>query len=104
MPRWCAIVPVQGELCRIFYDAPDNAQARLIAAACNAGLEGEAHTPNPAPAEAPHAYGLQKARELLGGVSRATVYNWLAVGRLERVPETRRVLITRSSLERAVAG
>lgn len=104
MPRWCAIVPVQGELRRIFYDAPDNAQARLIAAACNAGLEGEAHTPNPAPAEAPHAYGLQKARELLGGISRATVYNWLAVGRLERVPETRRVLITRSSLERAVAG
>ena len=76
----------------------------MVAASCNAGLQGEAFTPNPAPADLPFAYDQRKARELLGGISRATLYNWLAVGRLERVPDTRRVLITRQSLERAAAA
>jgi hypothetical protein len=104
MPRYCAIIPVRACLRRIFFDAADEDDARLVAASCNAGLQGEALTPNPAPAEPPIAYDQRKARELLGGISRATLYNWVAVGKLERVPDTRRVLITRSSLERAAAG
>jgi hypothetical protein len=106
MSRYCAIIPVRGDLRRIFFDADSVEDARLVATSCNAGLQGEAFTPNPAPApvDPPFAYDQTKARELLGGISRATLYNWLAVGRLERVPDTRRVLITRSSLERAVSG
>jgi hypothetical protein len=95
--QYSAVIPVDGELRRIFFDAADVDDARRTAIACNAGLEGEARRSEPARI----AYSLQEARELLGGVSRATVYNWVALGRLERVPNTRRLLVTRQSLERA---
>jgi hypothetical protein len=94
--RYQAIIPVDGEVRRITFDAADLIEAKRVAAACNAGLEGEA-----IPDAVPEAFGVQKTRELLGGVSRGTIYNWLAVGRLDRVPGTRRVLVTRSSIERA---
>ena len=95
--QFSAIIPVDGELRRVWFDADDEDDARRVAVACNAGLEGAAVRPEPTRV----AYSLQEARELLGGVSRATVYNWVAVGRLERVPNTRRLLVTRQSLERA---
>ena len=96
MREFFALVPVAGRLVRIQFGASDERDALNVAAACNGGLApggGE-------PIQEPVAYDVKKARELLGGVSRATIYNWLAVGRLERVPGIRRVLITRTSLER----
>jgi hypothetical protein len=97
--QFSAITPVAGEIRRIFFDAESHEEAVKIAAACNAGLEGEACRPvTPVPV----AFGVQEARELLGGISRATIYAWLALGRLERVPNTRRLLVTRESIERAV--
>ena len=53
-----------------------------------------------AQAERPEHYPLAAARVLLGNVSRSTIYRDLANGLLERVPHTRRVLITRASIER----
>lgn len=97
MREYSAMVPVGGRLVRIHFDATDERDALNVAIACNGGLVpggGE-------PVQEPVAYDVKKVRELLGGVSRATVYAWLAVGRLERVPGTRRVLVTRTSLERA---
>lgn len=96
--KYSAVIPVSGEVRRIFFDAADTDDARRVAASCNAGLEGAACIPE----AIPEAFGVQKTRELLGGVSRGTIYNWLALGRLDRVPGTRRVLVTRSSIERAV--
>ncbi len=95
--QYSAAIPVAGELRRIWFDAVDEDDARRVALACNAGLEGAAMRPEPSRV----AFNLQEARELLGGVSRATIYNWVAVGRLERVANTRRLLVTRESLERA---
>lgn len=94
--HYAAVIPVKGELHRIYFDASDVEEARQVAIACHAGLEGEARRPE---SPAPVAFDMKEARSLLGGVSRATVYNWLAEGRLERVPGTRKVLITRSSIE-----
>lgn len=100
MPHYLASVPVKGRLRRIWFDAEDEEDARVVAQHCHAGLEG----PGERPKAEQVAYGLKEARELLGGVSRATIYNWVAIGRLERVPQTRRLLLTRESLERAARG
>lgn len=98
MPQYSAIIPVSGVVRRIWFDADSDNDARILAAHCNAGLEGEARRPD---VPVPVAFGLKETRELLGGVSRATIYNWVALGRLERVPNTRRLLVTRESIERA---
>jgi len=97
--NYSALVPCRGRLIRIWFDAVSEEDALSVAQACHGGLEG----PSPAPAPEQLAVPIKKARELLGGVSRATIYNWLAVGQLDRVPGTSRVLITRSSIERAAA-
>lgn len=96
--QFAAVIPFRGELRRVYFDAADAEEARGIAMACNAGLEGPAQRPE---VPAPVAFSLNEARELLGGVSRATIYNWVALGRLERVAGTRRLLLTRESIERA---
>lgn len=96
--QYSAVIPFRGELRRVYFDAEDAEEARGLAMACNAGLEGPASRPE---VPLPVAYGLKEARELLGGISRATVYNWVALGKLERVAGTRRLLLTRESIERA---
>jgi len=100
MREYSALVPVAGRLVRIHFDAIDERDALNVAMACRGGLTPDAGEPV---APGPVAYDVKKARELLGGISRATVYAWLAVGRLERVPGTRRVLITRTSIERVAS-
>lgn len=59
-------------------------------------------TPQVTPQATPQVehYPLATACQLLGGVSRSTIYRELHMGLLERVPHTRRVLITRDSIER----
>lgn len=92
-----ALVPVRGKLRRIVFEAEDESDALCVAEAARAGLEGPALKPG---IPEPLAYPIKEACRLLGGVSRATIYNWLALGELERLPGTARVLITRRSLER----
>ena len=45
------------------------------------------------------AYNAKDACRLLGGVSQKTLWRWCALRYLERVPNTRKVLITRQSIE-----
>jgi hypothetical protein len=97
--QYSAITPVAGEIRRIFFEAADIDEARRIAAGCNAGLEGEAQRPE---VPVPLAYNMKETQKLLGGISRATVYAWMKIGRLDRVGGTRKVLITLDSIERAV--
>lgn len=99
MREFAAMVPVGGRLVRIHFDAADERDALNVAVACNGGLVPGDFEPR----RDPVAYDLAQAQQLLGGLSRGTVFAWLAAGRLERVPGTRRVLITRSSLERAAS-
>ena len=80
------------------FEARNIDEAHALAARWGAGLEGEVAR-GEAP-ELPVAYGMAKARQLLGGVSRSQVYVWLTLGLLERLPSTRRVLITRESIEK----
>ncbi|MFZ9725647.1 MAG: helix-turn-helix domain-containing protein [Ilumatobacteraceae bacterium] len=101
MPQYTAVIPVAGTLRRIWFDAESVDEAREIATRCNAGLDGEAKRPD---AELPVAFDEKKARELLGGISRGTLYNWVAAGRIERVWGTRRMLITRKSIEKAISS
>lgn len=99
--QYSAITPIAGEIRRLFFEANDIEEARRIAAGCNAGLEGEAKQPGLPP---PIAFKLSEAQQLLGGISKGTIYNWLAVGKLDRVSGTSRVLVTRKSIERVAAG
>ena len=91
-----------GSVRRITLEAETTLEAQEIAAVWNVGIEGETAELTAAAAATavpPEAYDLVTARRLLGNVCRSTVYNLLAVGDLERVPKTRKVLITRKSLE-----
>jgi uncharacterized protein with von Willebrand factor type A (vWA) domain len=98
---YSAVYPVSGSLRRMFFEAENEQEARDFAAKCGAGLEGPAtHVADWLPAEAPENYDEKTARRLLGGVSRSTLYRELALGKLERVPGLRKVLVTRRSLER----
>lgn len=96
---WSAVYVANGVLRRMNFEAGDEAEAREFAIRCGAGLEGEAIRLKTTSEPLPVAYDAKTARRLLGGVSRSSLYKELVLGRLERVPGTRRVLITRSSLE-----
>ena len=95
MKTFAATVAVSGRAQRIVFDAQDDTAALRIATACNAALVGECESP----AALPEAYNEKDARRLLGGVSSKTLWRWCALGYLERLPKTRRVLITRQSIE-----
>ena len=83
---------------RLKFEATDIEEAQALAARWGAGVEGEVERADAPPL--PVAYGMTSARQVLGGVSRSQVYVWLTLGRLERLPGTRRVLITRESIEK----
>ncbi len=101
---YSAIIPIDGRIRRITFEAADEEDARLLAAKCGAGIEGPAAQPGVLPATPgtpePLAYDAQTACKLLGGVSYTTLWRWVARGELDRVSGTRHVLITRKSLER----
>lgn len=104
MKTYRGLYVVAGGIRRLTFEALDVADATAIAARWGVGVEGEANTTLPQDAVIPEAYNLATACRLLGGVSRGTIYRWLHLERLERVPDTARVLITRKSLERCAAG
>lgn len=97
-PSFSAVYIHDSQVRRLTFEATDLKEAQALAARWGAGVEGEVAR-GEAP-ELPVAYGMAKARQILGGVSRSQVYVWLTQGRLERLPGTRRVLITRESVEK----
>lgn len=101
LKSYTAVYTLNGTLRRLHFEAVSDSEAQRVCATWGAGLEGPASFPRNAIADAmPVAYNEKTARKLLGGISQATLYRWLAIGKVERVPDTRRILITRSSIER----
>jgi hypothetical protein len=99
--KFSGIYVAAGEIRRVVYEARDITEARELAGKWGVGLEGEAAAfPCDTPAPLPEAYDEKTARYLLGGISRTTLYAELATGRLQRLSGTRRVLVTRRSIER----
>ncbi|WP_138223267.1 helix-turn-helix domain-containing protein [Nibricoccus aquaticus] len=94
-----------GKIHQITFKAPDIDAAANLAAALGCGLEGEATTSQatPPPSLLPEAVDEKNARHMLGGISRTTLYRFLVRGKLERVAGTRKVLVTRRSIERFCA-
>lgn len=101
LKRFSGIYIVAGEIRRIVYEARDLSEARQLARNWGVGLEGETVAfAGESPPPLPEAYDEKTARYLLGGISRTTLYAELATGRLQRITGTRRVLVTRRSIER----
>ena len=94
-----AVFVVRGRMRRMFFEAADVAEAREFCVGWGCGLEGESMKPEVEPERLPEAYDEKTARQLLGGISKSTLYREIQDGKLDRVPGTRRILVTRSSLE-----
>lgn len=99
MKRFSAVHVAGSNIRRLVFEALDEGEAQQFAIKWGVGIEGETKLID-APAPLPEAYDQETARKLLGGISRTTLYAELCLGRLERVPGIRRVLITRCSIER----
>lgn len=103
MKRYQGIFLVQASIRRITFEAQTLDEARGLAAGWGFGLEGEAeevatekgHRPIPV-----EAFDVASACRVLGDISRTTLYRLLVRGKLERLPATRKVLVTRRSIER----
>jgi len=81
------------------YQAADMAEAMALASRWGAGVTGEVVAQGWTAEVPPSAYPWREAARQLGGVSRSQIYAWVTLGRLKRLPETRRLLITRESVE-----
>lgn len=105
MIPFSAIFIKNGNIRRITFEAPNLSEAQSLAAAMGCGLEGAISAPS---INKPHevqqkAYDEKTARQMLGGISRTTLYRLLLRGKLERVKDTRKVLVTHRSIERFCA-
>ncbi len=98
--KFSGIYVAGGEIRRVVLEARDMEEAKLLAAKWGVGIEGEAVAfTGDCPPLLPVAYDEKTSRYLLGGISRTTLYAELATGRLQRLSGTRRVLVTRQSIE-----
>lgn len=101
LKKFSGVYLAEGQIRRVIFEAKDGGEAQLLAKQWGMGVEGEAAAfPGETPLPLPEAYDEKTARYLLGGISRTTLYSELATGRLERMSGTRRVLVTRRSIER----
>jgi hypothetical protein len=102
MISYQAIFVTNGMIRRVTFEAMNQEEAQQLAALWGCGLEGEAKQPSKMPIAPtlPEAYEEPVARQLLGNISRTTLYRLLVRGKLERVKDTRKVLVTRRSIER----
>jgi hypothetical protein len=89
---------------RISFEAATEEEARSFAVKYGFGFEGEAEPETSRPVSPdktqPEAYSSDEARRILGGISRKKLYALRATGKLEQLPDTRRVLVTRKSIQK----
>lgn len=104
LKRFSAVYLAAGQARRMTFEATDLVDARQQAERWGVGVEGEAVDAGPVRQTLPEAYDLKTTCALLGGISRMTAYRMTLDGRLDRVPNIRRTLITRRSIERCAAG
>ncbi len=96
---YVGVAVVAGEIRRLWFQARSEVDARETCRLLDIGYEG----PAVAPATSqllPVALDEKAAKQALGGVSRATLYRMLVRGDITRLPGSRRLLVTRSSIER----
>ena len=101
MKTFAGIYIFNGHARRLSFEANDAEEALSIGLKWNVGLEPESVL-QAAPSTAlpiPDVYDFATAARLLGNVSRSTIYKWLVLGRLVRIPKSRKILITRQSVE-----
>lgn len=106
MTKYSAICADAGLIRRITFEAENLEVARRLATTWGFGLEGEAHPESVHPEEKvvyPDAFNTKDARRKLGGISRTALYRLLVRKILRRLPDTRKVLVTRASIERYCA-
>ena len=103
LKRYRAIYLIEGSIRRISFEAFDMDEARRLATKWGFGLEGEATEESITATQtaiAAAAFDVVSACRVLGNISRTTLYRLLVRGKLERLPATRKVLVTRRSIER----
>lgn len=100
MKLFTGIYTVDGSVRRMTMEAESLAEARGVASKWGVGIEGEGSGFASSPAPVPEAYAEGQARKLLGEISRTSLYRMLIRGDVDRLPGTRKVLVTRASIER----
>jgi len=103
MKRYRAIFLQNASIRRIIFEAMNADEAQRLAAGWGFGLEGEESGSLAGETHrSPIAEVLDVAStcRVLGDISRTTLYRLLVRGLLERLPATRKVLVTRRSIER----
>lgn len=106
LKQFSAIGVVDAGIRRIVFEATGIEEARVLAQKWGFGLEGEIQVESKVAVSSQveqMAYDTQKACEILGGISRTSLYRLLWAGELKRLRGTRKVLITRESLSRYCA-
>lgn len=108
LKRYRAVYLAAACIRRVTFEAACLEEAQRLATGWGFGLEGETEE-EPCTVAVPHksalpeAYGVEDACRVMGGISRTTLYRLLVRRKLERVPATRKVLVTRRSIERFCA-
>jgi len=97
-PAFSAVYVDAGTVRRIWFESACDEAARAFCVRHGFGLEGPATRPSDS-LPPPAFYNEKSARTLLGGISRTSLYRELIRGNLIRVPELRKILITRQSIE-----
>lgn len=101
MTRYAGVYVQDGIVRNVEFEASSFEEAKSIAQRWGVGISGDAQLAcNTAVLPPPEAYDEESASKMLGGVSRSSLYRMVAVGKLDRLPGTRRFLITRESIER----
>lgn len=101
--RYRAIYLADSSIRNVTFEALCLDEAKRLAAGWGFGLEGEVTEEPQQPqrnAVTPEAFDVASACRIMGDISRTTLYRLLIRGKLERLPATRKVLVTRRSIER----
>lgn len=100
MKKFAGIYIFNGQVRHMTVEATDEQEARSLGANPQPfGVQGEAMPCGSPAATASPVFDLREVTNLFK-VSRGTVHRWLIEGRLERIPDIRKILITRESVER----
>lgn len=106
MRKYSAIYVDAGMIRKVTFEAENLEEARRLATQWGFGLEGEAQPEIGCPEEKvvhPDAFNSKDSRRKLGDISRTMLYRLLARKILCRLPGTRKILVTRASIERYCA-
>lgn len=105
MNVYAAVFVLEGSVRQVTFEAESPEEAKLLAQKWGLGVTGEARSMGADAPPKPEAYDFKTAGVLLSGnpekpLSISSIRRLEAIGKLSRLPNTCRFLITRKSLER----